>query len=202
MAEEKLTRKEQAENTRKLLFNTAMELLEVKPFEQITIRDIVSRAGVSIGSFYNYYSTKLDVFYETYIAADEFFEDTVKKKLQNIKSPEEQIYLFFDYYAYYSSDIAGLSLTSILYNTDNTFFDRSTPKGMRPILSEIIRLGQADEFFRTDLSPEEIASFMLISVRGQVYDWCTHNGDYSLKNAVREHVRLLLEGMKISKNLY
>lgn len=75
--QQKLNRKDQAAQTRLLVFNTALKLLEHKDFEDIKIRDIVSEAGVSIGTFYNYFSTKLDVFYETYTLADDYFAEEV-----------------------------------------------------------------------------------------------------------------------------
>ena len=66
----KTRRQLQAEQTKDKLFEAAVSLLAEKDFEQITIRDIVAKAHVSIGTFYNYYSTKMEVFYETYRVAD------------------------------------------------------------------------------------------------------------------------------------
>ena len=69
----KTRRQLQAEQTKDKLFEAAVSLLAEKDFEQITIRDIVAKAHVSIGTFYNYYSTKMEVFYETYRVADHYF---------------------------------------------------------------------------------------------------------------------------------
>ena len=57
----KTRRQLQAEQTKDKLFEAAVSLLAEKDFEQITIRDIVAKAHVSIGTFYNYYSTKMDL---------------------------------------------------------------------------------------------------------------------------------------------
>ena len=61
--ETKTKRQLQAEQTKDRLFNAAVDLLSERDFDDITIRDIVARANVSIGTFYNYYSTKMEVFY-------------------------------------------------------------------------------------------------------------------------------------------
>lgn len=193
MEELKLTRKEQAAETKKLIFDTALQLLEEKEFNKITIRDIVKRANVSIGTFYNYYSTKLDVYYETYKIADEFFETTVKDELSHISDPTEKIMLFFDYYAKYSSEITSLDLTRILYNSGNKCFDRSSEVGMMPLLVSIIAQGAATGVFQTDKTPAGLAQFLMISVRGQVYHWCTNDGSYNLRAAVAEHTKMLLK---------
>ena len=192
MEETKLTRKEQAAETKQLLFDTALKLLDEKEFDKITIRDIVAAAGVSIGTFYNYYNTKLDVYYETYIIADEYFETVVKKDLAEYTEPMEKLLHFFDAYARYSSEITSLDLTRILYNSANKCFDRSSDTGMHPLLTSILEEGMEQGVFRTQKTSLWLGQFLMISVRGQVYHWCTNDGSYNLRQAVAEHIRMLL----------
>lgn len=193
MQEKKLTRKEQAAETKQLLFDTALQLLEEKDFEKITIRDIVKRANVSIGTFYNYYTTKWDVYYETYVISDHFFETTVKPELSDIPEVLDKIYAFFDYYARYSSEITDFKLTCILYNSANKCFDRQSEIGMVPLLISILEEGLEKGVLKSDKSAAELAQFFMISIRGQVYHWCTNDGNYDLRKAVAEHTRLLLQ---------
>lgn len=193
MNDVKLTRKEQAEETKKLIFNKALELLEEKDFEKITVRDIVKKANVSIGTFYHYYSTKLDVYYETYIIADEYFETVVKPNINQLTNTREKLELFFDYYARYNSEITDLTLTQILYNSANKCFDRNSEIGMIPLLISILQEGLDANLIKSDKSAEEIAQFLMISIRGQVYHWCTNDGNYDLREATREHIHLLLQ---------
>lgn len=191
--EKKLTRKEQAAETKKLLFDTALQLLEEKEFDKITIRDIVTRANVSIGTFYNYYSTKLDVYYETYMIADEYFETTVKQELTKIKGIPERLLQFFDYYAGYSCEITDLALTRILYNSANKCFDRGSDVGMMPLLVSILEEGLQTGVLKSSKTAPELGQFLMISIRGQVYHWCTNDGNYDLRKAVAEHAQLLLQ---------
>lgn len=193
MKDVKLTRKEQAEETKKLIFNKALELLEEKDFEKITVRDIVKKANVSIGTFYHYYSTKLDVYYETYIIADEYFETVVKPNVHQLTSTKEKLELFFDYYARYNCEITDLSLTQILYNSANKCFDRNSNIGMLPILTSILQEGLDANIIKGDKSAKEIAQFLMISIRGQVYHWCTNDGNYDLREATKEHLHMLLQ---------
>ncbi len=193
MAEIKLTRKEQAEETKKLLFDTALQLLDEMPFEKVNIREIVKRANVSIGTFYKYYATKLDVYYETYIIADDYFETTVKKELAEISSSKEKLLMFFDRYARYSCEVTNLSLTQILYNSANKCFDRHSDHGMMPLLISILEDGVSNQEFVFEKNIPDMAQFLMISVRGQVYNWCTHDGSYDLIQAVREHTQMLMK---------
>ena len=140
LEEHKKTRRQQAEETKRHIFEVALALLDRRAFEQIKVRDIVEAAQVSVGTFYNYYATKLDVYYETYQLADEYFEDVVAPALIQ-PTARERILYFFDEYARYSSEITDISLTKLLYNSNNKCFDRPSEQGIRRVLGEQVQQG-------------------------------------------------------------
>lgn len=191
MVTEKKTRRQQALDTKVHIFNTAVSLLERQEFDSITVRDIVRAASVSVGCFYNYYSSKLDVYYETYFLADEYFESTVAPALKGLDF-EPAIYLYFDYYARYSSEITSLSLTKVLYNSKNKCFDRRLEHGMMPVLVQVIQRALDSGALVSGEGPQDIALFFLIAVRGLIYNWCTNDGAYDLREAMRKFVSKLL----------
>lgn len=188
----KKTRKQQAEETKRHIFETALKLLDQRDFEQITVRDIVKAAEVSIGTFYNYYETKLDVFYETYQLADEYFEETVEPLLTQERA-YDRILCFFDHYARYSCQITDLSLTKILYNSNNHCFNRAGGQGMRAVLEKQLRYGLDRGELRATESEADMAEFMMIAVRGLVYNWCTRDGSYPLPEAMCRFAARLLK---------
>lgn len=187
----KKTRKQQAQETKRHIFDTALELLNQREFEQIKVRDIVEAAQVSIGTFYNYYDTKLDVFYETYQMADEYFEETVASLLTQ-ETAYERILCFFDHYARYSCEITDLSLTKILYNSNNKQFNRPVDRGMRPVLRAQVRYGMDRGELHTAEDEEQVAEFLMIAARGLVYNWCTRDGCYDLPEAMKNFISRLL----------
>lgn len=192
MQRENLTRKEQAEKTKKALFESALMLLEQQDYETIKVRDIVRAANVSIGSFYNYYTTKLDVYYETYVLADRFFEETVAPLLTQ-PTLRERLLFFFDYYARYSSEITSIKLTKLLYNSENKCFNRRSEIGMRPVLIRTLQWGIEQGALRQGSdTAEEIASFLMNAVHGLVYGWCIEDGAFDLRQAMAHYVDTLL----------
>jgi AcrR family transcriptional regulator len=195
LAGHKKSRREQAEDTKLLIFNAALRLLDEMGFEKITVRDIVKAAEVSIGTFYYHYASKLDVFYETYYLADRYFEEKVAPLLTQA-SACERILRFFEHYAEYCSDLTSLALTSILFNSENKRFDRDKSAGILRILPELMSYGQENGELADFDTPYEMSRFFMISVRGLVYDWCTHDGAYDLKAAVGRHVERLLRCYK------
>ncbi len=194
MADNTKSRKERAEETKLHIFNTALKLLEEIGFEKITVRHIVKAAEVSIGTFYYYYASKLDVFYETYYLADQYFEEVVSPKLTQTTAAG-RLYCFFEHYAKYCSDITSITLTSILFNSNNKCFDRESTYGMLTILPDIIKYGQLNGELRRDKTPYEISRFLMIAARGLVYDWCIHEGSYNLHSALSSYIKSLLKGI-------
>ncbi len=192
MEKRRTSRQMRSEQTKLKLFDTAVQLLRDKPFEEITIRDIVANAGVSIGTFYNYYGTKMDVFYQSYSVADKYFADTVAPQLQ-CGSARERIFLFFDYYARYSCEISGIKLTRLLYSVDNILFMRNAPNGMVDTLKHVLEYGlSTGEFVTRGDTISEMADYFMISMRGVVYHWCIANGNYDLRGVTNRFVNRLL----------
>ena len=187
----KSRRRLQTEQTKDRLFEAAVSLLAEREFEQITIRDIVARAQVAIGTFYNYYTTKMEVFYETYRVADQYFEETVAPMLTQATT-REKIACFFQQYAHYNSDLTDIKMTRLLYNPDNRWFDRDPSQGMVGILTQVLREGLETGDLAGEDPPEEMAAYLMIAVRGLVYHWCTTNNAYDLKAATAKFVDRLM----------
>ncbi len=57
--------------TRDKLGDALVELLVQKPFDEITVQDVLDRAGVSRSTFYSHFSDKNDLFFSD---SDEFLE--------------------------------------------------------------------------------------------------------------------------------
>ena len=182
----------QAEQTKDKLFYAADALLAEKNYEDITIRDIITKAGVSIGTFYHYFPSKVDVFYETYRVADNYFEEVGAQQLQE-GTVYENILKFFDHYAHYTCDQTHPQLIYLLYNSGNTHFNRSGDQGMNGVLYDLIRRGMESGEIRTQDAAMEIVEFLMVGMRGLVYNWATMGQSYNLPERVKWYVPRLLK---------
>ena len=73
---EKMTsRQKQAMATKRKLFETAIELFAQKPYEQVTVQDICSAAGVSVGAYYHHFKSKSDIIDVGYLLFDQQTEE-------------------------------------------------------------------------------------------------------------------------------
>ena len=192
MAEKRVTkRKIQAEETKQKIYEAAIELIEKQGFDNITIQGINEQAGVSVGTFYHYYKSKEDVFFELYRKADEYFKTEVFPLLETGDlSSSEKIVLFFRKYALYNLG-NGLEYVSQLYNTKNKFF---VAKGryMLELMQYLISKGQQKGEIKSDMTPREMADFLFTFGRGVVFDWCLHDGSYDLEERMKIDFQRLL----------
>lgn len=189
-------RKEQAQQTRRRLFDSAYQLLKEKAFESISIKEIASRAGVSTGTFYLYFPSKLDVYYQTYIMAEEYFSRIVSRQVQT-GSAKERLLIFFHEYACYNSDYTSIKLTKLLYNGNNRYFLReSSGEGMFPLLKDILRYGIQQGELDATMDIEDMSQFLMNAVRGLTYHWCISDGSYDIKEATRRYVLRLYRSIE------
>ena len=73
---ERLLASGEGEATRRLLYNTAIALIEERGYEATPLRDVAARAGVSVGLLYRYFPSKRAIVLELY---DRLSEDYARE---------------------------------------------------------------------------------------------------------------------------
>lgn len=170
--------------TKEKIYETALELLESDGYENIRIEDICQKAGVSIGTFYNYFKSKNEILQLIYRKGDDYFEKTVWPDVATLKT-EYAVELFFRYYAQYNIN-TGMTTLKQLYNPENEFFTKK--RGMQHVLNAVIEKGQARGELDLEISSDDIVADLFILARGIVYDWCLKNGEFDLVERMAEMV--------------
>jgi AcrR family transcriptional regulator len=179
----------QAQNTKNKIYDTVIELMKEKEYQDIKIEEICAKAEVSVGSFYHYFKSKNDFLIEMYSRADDYFQNEVSISFVSINALD-RIVEYFDYYAKYN-EMVGISTMKQLYHSNNRLF---ITKGryMQKVLQSIISKGQSNKEIGTDLSAEDMTEYLFIAARGVIYDWCLHNGQYSLKEIMHKFMKRLV----------
>jgi len=202
MLEKKPTSRQlRATKTRKLIYDVAVKLMDEQGFAVTTIEEISKRAGVSVGTFYHYFKSKEDIFYDLFKKADEYFESVVAPDLKTLADSgatvSEQIVRYFVQYSAYN-DERGLENINQLYNTKNELFSRKG-RFMQELLKELIARGQAAGELSLELSPDDATDFLFIASRGLVFDWCIHNGGYDLRTKMEGYIRRLVATLQAAR---
>jgi len=187
------SRQIQAQKTKRKIYKAAISLFNKQGFDNTTIADISRKAGVSVGAFYHYYSSKSDIYSELFKKIDEFFQNTVEAELVSENS-FDNIILFFKHYAAYNL-ARGTDAVKQLFNTENPqFLDQS--RYMMKLLKKLILTGQEKGQITTEMNEEEIMDFLLIAARGVVYDWLLHDGDYDMSQKMEEYFARLFKCLR------
>ncbi|OKP90357.1 TetR family transcriptional regulator [Paenibacillus helianthi] len=189
------SRQLQSIQTKSNLFESAVKLMKQHSLEDITIAEICRGAGVSVGSFYNYFSTKSDILVEMYEQADGFFDQKFRG-LEPSASIQNDIVDYFKIYAEYNLNV-GIATIKQLYTCNNKLF---IAKGryMQNVLQALLEKGQANRQLIDSMSAEEMTEYLFIAARGVIYNWCLHEGGYDLERKMEEYMaRLVVVLLKV-----
>ncbi len=172
------SREHQAQQTKNRIFEAAVLLMQENGVKQTTIEDICQKANVSVGSFYNYYTSKEDVLFSAFESIDRYFADVVAAELYKL-SGRDQLARYFQHYGRYISG-KGLDFARHLFFCceNKSFIDQQ--RYMHKLLLIILQQQMDDGLIASRLKADALEAYLFIVARGVVYDWCLHEGQYDL----------------------
>lgn len=170
----------QAQETRKRIFRSAIDLFSRKGFAQTAISDIAEKADVSVGSFYEHFDCKEALLAEYMIALGSDYQAFYLRMQEGLEGKFsdhiEQIQLFLhtcliilSHNSQYK-DLLRVNFSylircsSLLADHDRQFFH---------ILSELIDHAKQEGSMRTDLSSNFILHEILFLYRSIAIEWCS-----------------------------
>ena len=178
-----------AQKTREKLLVTSLDLMKRKGYQSTTVRDICAEADISVGTFYSYFPSKTDLFFDIYKTGDDYFSETVAYRIEG-SNAKERILDFFRYYAKLNID-TGIDLVRVLYNPENSWFIKKRP--MHRLLADIIAAGLARKELATERGENEIVDYLFTIARGCCYNWCITGGELDLSSELNKYISMALE---------
>ena len=184
------TRKEQALHTKRKIFDIAIQLFAKHSFDKVAIKTICEACKISIGGFYHHYKSKTDILDEGY----RLFDMQVKEAFEHYPNQSSMDALYFliqeqtksiellGYQAYsqYLSHTIQIN-EKYIFNT-NRFF----PQKVHECVKHAVLCHQLCG------DPNMIAEEILSTTRSIAYDWCLHNGNYSLSERSLKLTKMIL----------
>lgn len=80
-----------AEETRRAIYETALELFRQKGFERTTMRDIAGKAKVALGAAYYYFDSKDAIVLEFYRETQESTQDAIMQAMQRQRKLRDRL---------------------------------------------------------------------------------------------------------------
>lgn len=193
----KTSRTLQAEKTKQLIIDTAMELLRTKTLDELTIQEICQKANVSVGAYYHHLGSKEGIIIEIYKEVDEFFERDIIPGFQECEPLRGIIDYLICQVEY--AEKKGIDMVRNAYkaqiNNGNEFFlsaDRGLPMGLK----NLVLKAQNEKKISGIVSAEKITNELLIISRGILYCWCVSAGTIDMHENIETIVGKYLEGCK------
>lgn len=200
-AKNKLTSRDlQAMETRKKIYDTAVNLLSEKGYDNTTVDDICNASGVAKGSFYHYFKKKSDIIVQTYVDVDERISQEFETLPPDTDVIDKIIYAPM-FQARYAIE-KGLNYTTLIYkqqiDTENAFF-ASDKRAFISFIRKAIQEGQDKGIIRQDISADELSKIVVSFSRGITYDWCLNDGSYDLEIRMEKAMLMLVQSFLLTK---
>ena len=190
MKKQMTSRDKQAQATKNKIYKVGIKLIQKHGLDGINVSQIAKAAGISVGTFYHYYKSKLDLFMDLYRSADARYENELAVQISELPF-DEKIHAFFRDYAE-MAEKNGVQLTQKMYIPENTLFI-SEDRAMHTILKNAISDAQKEGLCSVSKSPGDTANDLFLIARGVIFDWARHDGSYDLKEKTKEMLSVYID---------
>ncbi len=197
--EEKLTSRQlQALETKKKIFERALELFKASDFEDVSTTDICKSLNIAVGNFYKYYTSKEYLLMEAYPTFD---HNIITDLSVNKFDTHLDAIKFLIFEQTNSAETIGAKLYAqmlrIQIKTEGKNVieeSRTFHTYLKTLIQKALDEGEiATEYY----SANELSSLILRISRGTLLDWAMQNGAYSVSERVLHDVDLLFKQMKV-----
>lgn len=148
---------------KKIIFNCGWELFHSKGFKDTNISDIAKMAGIAVGTFYNYYSSKEQLFFEIYIKENEKLKKHIFESLDMNQDPITIVRQIVE------QNISTVSSNKILkewYNRDlfrelEHYYEevKGNDDSIRGLYTGLIKKWRAEGKIRNDIDDDLLTAF-------------------------------------------
>lgn len=189
------SQQERSNETTSAIMKATMKMCLIKSIDTVTVRDICSEAGISIGAFYHHFASREELLQRTF----EVFDRTLSQQLdrrcikENPLEALEDILMF--QIRFMSREGAGLlsHYYCTLLNDPSSHavsFDRSYYRAVQFCLQRL----QDAQLLLPDCRPRELTNYCITFMRGCLIDWCLHGQSYDIVSHVSLVLPIFLRG--------
>ncbi|WCM60741.1 TetR/AcrR family transcriptional regulator [Paenibacillus polymyxa] len=189
------SRELQALNTKKKLFQAALQLMKNKGYDNFTVREVCKIAGTSTGNFYNYFNSKEQILSYYYEMAGNDFEVYLRAH-DTDQNPIEKMVSFYVWYARYTADF-GLDFCRAFFSSNNKSLntDKIYNRIMEITFAFVQEAANEGFLYLDGRTCEEITKDMCVVVKGAIMDWCVYDGGYDLPQYVQRLLTNCIKGI-------
>ncbi len=177
--------------TQASIIQAVIRLAKDKSLDKVTVRDICSEAGVSIGSFYHHFSSRQELFHNAFLIFDATLEDQLPHNDDPpLVAAKEVLMIQTGFIVNEAGPLITEYYKNILSDSNHSAVSPQR-KYYRSVLYHLRRA--ADEgLLKEGFSPEYITELLIKFVRGCIIDWCLHDCDYDVVGLASKELDLMI----------
>lgn len=189
---------ENSEQTR--IFNVAISLMEEIGYEDLSIRQICNKAGISIGKFYTYFKTKQDLLSHYYEEEEKALRKEGSNKFDNM-DVKDQIVEFYHWHLTYTASF-GVEFVmnyfdphneSMAVSTRNNYIMDTTDHFLENAILKGYKIPNGKTIHQLSME------FCMIT-KGVILTWSAEHGSFSLPDVAANLLRDSLNGLLSDNN--
>lgn len=187
-------RQKQALATKQKIFSCALSLFAQKSYESITVQDICNEAEVSVGAFYHHFQSKDNILDEGYRLFDQQSEEAWNQGHPD--EPLEAIRFLIMEQAHSMENMGAMAALQ--------YFKHQLSSNEKYILNPdrffyqtILHAVEAETETGTLHGDSTAITEDILGVsRGLIYDWCLHEGSYTLSERSQRILDMIISYYK------
>lgn len=186
-------------NTKSRIVSAAWQLFYDQGFEDTTVDEIVELSGTSKGSFYHYFDSKDSLIGSLAYLFDEKYAELERgidyeaSAIDTMLSLNRELCLMIENNVD-KELLARLYAQQLSKRGEKELLDHS--RLYYRLLKKLVQQGQEKNEIKRDKSSAEIVRLYALAERAMLYDWCLHDGEYSLTEYSSTVMPLFLSGIR------
>ena len=192
-------RETKGDRTRRYLYDCSVQLFREKGYDQVSVDEIVKKAGVAKGTFYIYFKKKSDIILEMLRQYDDYY-DRIMSSLDDDLPVEKRLEEIVRGACRFTGDVIGLDLIRVLYTKQISSGDSQSrllneDRALFRILSGLVREGQQQGIYRAEYDAEQVTMLILRGIRSVFFEWCSSCGELNLTEECLWFLKVFRQGL-------
>src|SRR3989442_908762 len=184
--------------TRNRVFEVAAEVFHRKGYDNTSMSDVASAAGLTKAGLYHHISSKESLLYTVLDYGLDLTEAYVIRPLAGISDPLERLETMIDLHLRLVLEERNLEVTGLLHEcktlspADRTRINRQKKEYVKmstKLIADVIK-----KYNITDLNPK-LAAFALLGMLNWTYQWYKSSGSNSREEIVKHFQHIFLQGI-------
>ncbi len=189
------SRQKQALETEMKIVKTALTLIKDQGYENTSIREICSAAGISTGAFYHHFQSKEDMIDIAFSTYDKYLVDVLETCSES--DPFKMLrFVLLNQTEFLVREGGNLAaeLYRALLSSSTKYAIKKERLYYRTVWHYVDRCLR-EKRLNTSFSPDYLAEFLIRIIRGDIIDWCLHDYSYDLMEYARKDLDIVFNGL-------